>query len=88
MARIDRLNYRDIDVIKALLCWASFYEGVEEARDLTPGVKRILAFLSSLFSPLRFLRTIPRQGSSVTSPRSSSNALLISYYLAGATSLR
>lgn len=68
MARIDRLNYRDIGVIKAPLCWSLFYEGVEETRDLTPGVK-ILAFSSvSLFS-------IPlydsRQGLSVTSSRSS-----------------
>ena len=68
IARIDRLNYRDIGVIKAPLCWDPFYEGVEVTRrDSTPGV-RILAFSPSLFS-------IPsydsRQGPSVTSPRSS-----------------
>lgn len=85
MARIDRLNYRDIGVIKAPLCWDPFYEGVEVTRDSTPGV-RILAFSPSLFS-------IPsydsRQGPSVTSsPRVCSrafldNALLISHYPAG-----
>jgi len=31
MARIDRLNYRDIGVIKAPLCRSPLYEGVEEA---------------------------------------------------------
>jgi len=79
MARIDQLNYRDIGVIKAPLCWSPFYEGVEVTRDSTPGV-RILAFSPSLFS-------IPsydsRQGPSVTSPAFLGNALLISHYPAG-----
>jgi len=50
MARIDRLNYRDIGVIKAPLCRGPLYEGVEEARDSTPGVK-ILAFPRPRFLP-------------------------------------
>lgn len=37
-ALIDRLNYRDIGVIKAPLCQDPFLEGVDETRDWTPGV--------------------------------------------------
>jgi len=80
MACIDRLNYRDIGVIKAPLCWSLFYEGDEEIRDLTPGV-RILAFP----------RRVPPLDSSVWFssrtlchfPAFLGNALLISYYPAG-----
>lgn len=52
MARIDRLNYRDIGVIKAPLCWGPLDEGVEETRDLTPGI-RILSFPVGPLRPSR-----------------------------------
>lgn len=80
MARIDRLNYRDIGVIKAPLCWGPFYEGVEETRDLTPGV-RILLF--PLGSPPRVLRTILVKAPLCHFAAFLGNALLISHYTAG-----
>lgn len=53
MARIDRLNYRDIGVIKAPLCRSPFHEGEasKKPEDPTPGV-RILAFPSPSPAPL------------------------------------
>lgn len=73
MVRIDRLNYRDIDVIKAPLCQDPSLEGVDKTRDWTPGIRipshpPLLAhFFFSLFRPGRerrplchFLRT-PRR---------------------------
>lgn len=52
MARIDRLNYRDIGVIKAPLCAGTLLslEGVDETRDWTPGVRT--RSLSSFSFPL------------------------------------
>lgn len=72
MVRIDRLNYRDIDVIKAPLCQDPSLEGVDKTRDWTPGIRipshpPLLAHFFSLCSaraerrPLcHFLRT-PRR---------------------------
>lgn len=39
MACIDRLNYRDIGVIKAPLCQDPSLEGVDKTRDWTPGIR-------------------------------------------------
>jgi len=80
MARIDRLNYRDIGVIKAPLCRGPLYQGVEEARDSTPGVK-ILAPPSPVLDS--FLLFSPGSSPPLSPPVCHGNALLISHYPAG-----
>lgn len=48
MASIDRLNYRDIGVIKAPLCQDPSLGGVDETRDWTPGIRILSPFSSFL----------------------------------------
>lgn len=80
MVRIDRLNYRDIDVIKAPLCQDPSLEGVDKTRDWTPGIRipshpPLLAHFFSLCSA-----RAERGDRSVTSFARLADALSISYY--------
>lgn len=82
MVRIDRLNYRDIDVIKAPLCQDPSLQGVDKTRDWTPGI-RIPSHPPLLAHSLFFLFVPPgpRRGDrSVTSFARLADAFLISYY--------
>lgn len=85
MARIDRLNYRDIGVIKAPLCQDPFLEGVDETRDWTPGVMvlSLSLFLVSSFVDLLFLSLHPGLQPLCHFLARLGNALLISHYPRG-----
>lgn len=86
MVRIDRLNYRDIDVIKAPLCQDPSLEGVDKTRDWTPGI-RIPSHPPLLVHFFLFVPPGPRGDRSVTSFARLADALSISYYPHGDASL-
>lgn len=86
MVRIDRLNYRDIDVIKAPLRQDPSLEGVDKTRDWTPGI-RIPSHPPLLVHFFLFVPPGPRGDRSVTSFARLADALSISYYPHGDASL-